>query len=371
MGMKFYLILPPRQSRFGALFNIYSDLLKGFRENNVETEVIEIDLGNIKTGEFRQEFPITTMTVNEFVHWNEEGDKITLMVDDVPVITALRKGGFNFKKTIVWSHFFYGYRMISHNHIENARNLTASVQAGLSDFIPPIVWKHFVKEYVEILRSTNLAALSLYLCLLLNRTYNLQCKEVIYPPIHLDGLYNTMPKTHTNNVLIFLGGGSTAEWDTPINDTVLLINKLLKIYPDFNLHAFGPNIELLRAIESGSNRKIVYHKDIDRNTLAELMHQSEFTVASQIFGTFELVPVESLIVGTPVISYKQPFMEVTGHSLLIADPNSDNELRSKVSKWLSCDIEKEREDVKNKIRAAMDPKKIAEEFIQFADISLL
>ena len=42
--MKFYLILPPRQSKYGALFNIYADLLYGFKEINVSTQVIEIDL---------------------------------------------------------------------------------------------------------------------------------------------------------------------------------------------------------------------------------------------------------------------------------------------------------------------------------------
>ena len=96
------------------------------------------------------------------------------------------------------------------------------------------------------------------------------------------------------------------------------------------------------------------------------MYDSEFTVATQNSGNFELVPVESLILGTPVISYKQPFMEVTGNSLLIADPNSESELENKVSKWMSGDIVKERVDLQNRIMSVMNPKKIAEEFVQFA-----
>ena len=161
-------------------------------------------------------------------------------------------------------------------------------------------------------------------------------------------------------------GGSKVEWDTSINDTVLLVNKLLKICPEVTLHAFGPNTELLRAIENSCKRKIIYHKDLDRSALAKLMCDSEFTVATQNSGNFELVPVESLILGTPVISYKQPFMEVTGNSLLIADPNSESELENKVSKWMSGDIVKERVDLQNRIMSITNPKKVAEEFVQFA-----
>ena len=205
--MKFYLIMPPRQSKYGTLFNIYGDLLYGFKEINVSAQVIEIDLfRNIRKDDYRQELPITRMTVSELVNWNKKVDKITIIVDDVPLITALYKNDFSFKKAILWSHFFYGQKMISYNRGEDARTLVGKVEVHLFDFIPRIIWNHFTKNYVKILRSANLAALSLYLCLMLNRTYNLQCKQVIYPPISLNSSYSTSHK-HTNNVLLFLGGG--------------------------------------------------------------------------------------------------------------------------------------------------------------------
>ena len=71
--MKFYLILPPLQSKYGALFNIYTDLLYGFKKINVSAQVIEIDLfRNIRKDDYRQEFPITTMTFSELVDWNKK-----------------------------------------------------------------------------------------------------------------------------------------------------------------------------------------------------------------------------------------------------------------------------------------------------------
>ncbi|PSN81861.1 hypothetical protein B9Q01_09745 [Candidatus Marsarchaeota G1 archaeon OSP_D] len=44
-------------------------------------------------------------------------------------------------------------------------------------------------------------------------------------------------------------------------------------------------------------------------------------------GNFEMVPIESLLSGTPVITYIQPFIEVTGQSLLIANINNKKELK--------------------------------------------
>jgi hypothetical protein len=40
-----------------------------------------------------------------------------------------------------------------------------------------------------------------------------------------------------------------------------------------------------------------------------------------------MVPIESLLSGTPVITYIQPFIEVTGQSLLIANINNKKELK--------------------------------------------
>lgn len=73
-----------------------------------------------------------------------------------------------------------------------------------------------------------------------------------------------------------------------------------------------------------------------------------------------MVPIESLLCGTPVVSFIQPFMEVTGQSPMISNILSCAEIKAKVKMWEQLElstIEQERK----KILAVMDKRKVAEQ----------
>ncbi|MGC9167248.1 MAG: hypothetical protein ACP5GR_06390, partial [Thermoplasmata archaeon] len=79
---------------------------------------------------------------------------------------------------------------------------------------------------------------------------------------------------------------------------------------------------------------------------------------------FEMVPIQSLLCGTPVITYIQPFMEVTGQSNLIANIYNSYELKRKFKIWQS-NLDDELNSVKKKILSFMDNRIVSMELMNY------
>jgi len=70
--------------------------------------------------------------------------------------------------------------------------------------------------------------------------------------------------------------------------------------------------------------------------------------------------------GTPVISFIQPFMEVTGQSEMVANILNLSEIKAKVLLWRKLDDEiRERE--RNRILDAMDSRNVADQLMTYVN----
>ncbi|MEM3845407.1 MAG: hypothetical protein QXU98_06880, partial [Candidatus Parvarchaeota archaeon] len=110
------------------------------------------------------------------------------------------------------------------------------------------------------------------------------------------------------------------------------------------------------------NFNLNYLGKLERKELNNEYGKHLLTISPIYNGTFEMVPIESLLCGTPIITYVQPFMEVTGQSVLISNINNEKEIERNFYIWLK-DIDNERLYMRNKILDVMENVKIGKELI--------
>jgi len=115
------------------------------------------------------------------------------------------------------------------------------------------------------------------------------------------------------------------------------------------------------------NENIKYLGKLDRKDLSKEYSKHLVTITPIYNGNFEMVPIESLLSGTPVITYIQPFIEVTGQSVLIANINNKKEIKRKFNYWFSNDLSHDLKIMKGKILDVMDNAKVARDLLNYLE----
>ena len=76
-----------------------------------------------------------------------------------------------------------------------------------------------------------------------------------------------------------------------------------------------------------------------------------------------MVPIQSLLCGTPVISFAQPFLEVTGENNMIANIQNSGEIKYKTEQWKNFD-QQEKKLVRRLIFKKMGSRKVAQDLLR-------
>ncbi|MGC8969975.1 MAG: glycosyltransferase [Conexivisphaera sp.] len=153
--------------------------------------------------------------------------------------------------------------------------------------------------------------------------------------------------------LIYLGGAD----DTDIGALLAALRILEEERPGIELDAFGDE-RTARIV--GQRVRVNYLGKLERSELSVEYGRHAITIAPIYNGNFEMVPVQSLLCGTPVITFPQPFMEVTGDSPMVANIENPPEVRTKVRTWLRNEaMTPLRREIRARILREMDNEVVA------------
>ena len=180
--------------------------------------------------------------------------------------------------------------------------------------------------FTETLKAHRLTSLSIWNALLLNRVYGLRCEDVLYPPI--DSSYFRSADKKDNKVIVFIGN----KYDT---DLVALRNCVLiirKIMPELEIQYFG-NYELGLNFANINKIEMKYLGKPNRHELANLLSKAILSISPIYNGNLEMFPLESLFAGTPIISFIQPFLEITGMTNNFCNIIDYKEIEKRIILW--------------------------------------
>lgn len=360
--MKIILLLPDQISKFSVLYNVYHDLYLGLKYLNFDVEIIEIKK-NVKTAGFPY-MNLKNIQINnleDFILKNIKDDTYFVAADDFDIMQELANTG-KIQNFLIWAHYFYGHRFIFKRYRQidpvfnnNIKDIMAN---KFIEYMPQSI--NFIKSkfYYNALSNNFVVSQSLWTALLIERVYSIPIMGILKIPVNPD-IYDLNLNSERKNVLIFLGN----KLETDLNSLFKTIILLRKLYKNVELDYFGDN-GTGELFQKYYNIKLNYTGKLERKELSNAYNSHLLTVTPIYNGNFEMVPIQSLLCGTPVITYMQPFMEVTGDNLMIANINNAKEIENKIVRWENIDI-KIKEDIKKKILNEMDNKIIAKKLIEF------
>ena len=352
---KLLLLMPLQFSRFNGIHNLYADLVTGLEKIGIKSELIEIKMQDRAKSEFEPNFPVRRVGLDD-IQDVLQSDVPKLTIDDFQLIWSFSHIPIKPRKLLIWAQYFYGHRFIftQYRQWQDEKTLDGRIKNLMAGLTPSVIANSLAKRYISTLRGSHLVAQSLWTCLLLNRTYNLNCNGVVYLPVD-PFYYNVAPEvTHNKNVLIYFGGPLDTNLDQ-LKHTTLILSEAL---PSVRFMGFG-NQETAKTWSKTNNIEVDFYPSVSRAELSGLFARSMITVCPIYNGNFEKVPIESLLNGTPVISYEQPFKEVTGESTLIANIQNDSEVKRKIGIWSGNDIVNQKEEMKERILSIMDHQNVA------------
>lgn len=363
--LDFALLFFQRASRFEVMNYVYTDLYNGFGQLGFKIPVIEVKDPQLNAENSVPDFPVRQIEADEFQDLLK-GDNRLITDDNFSIIRLLSGIDANLSHLTIWVNYFYGHRFIFRQYRDMPYGLGYRERLrhlGMN-FMPPSLTSRITKWYVNTLARSQTIAQSIWTSLLLSRVYKLKCSGVVYMPV--DPLYYEFPLDHERELkcLIFFGNN----YDTDLNILYETIKLAKTIVSDLEFEAFGNSGQAI-LFEKTTNIHVKFHNAIERKRLSELYNRSLFTICPIYNGNFERVPIESLLTGTPVISYIQPFLEVTGETSLIANIQNPGEVRRKILGWINGELSIERYSLKKNILSVMEYRKVARNFMQhMADI---
>lgn len=349
------LLFPQQRNRFSVIHNIFSDLYEGLTKLGVPAQVVEIENKLLGKSVFDPTFVVKRVSFEEAIQLIE-GDKPFITIDDFHLLSQFHRFKTNLESGLIWGQYFYGHKYIFSQYRE--WDQSDGLVAKISGFIPSSLYLKQARFYSEPLKRCNLIAQSLWTTLLLNRVYNLRCKGLVYLPINPHYYDFDLNNSRGRRVLIFFGGES----DTNLKELFDILKVITNENYRFELHGFG-NKRLSEQFIRTYGIHIEFHSEIERRELSALYNSSLFTINPVYNGNFEMVPIESLLVGTPVISYYQPFLEITGESKLFANIQSHTEVIDSVRHWTNDDLSDERTRMKSRILSTMNNVKVANDLL--------
>ncbi|MEM3455577.1 MAG: hypothetical protein QXT72_03360 [Candidatus Micrarchaeia archaeon] len=351
---KIYIVLPMQSSVYSGAYTIYNDLYLGLKKLNIESEIILVkaDNNNANFPYFKTE----KLEIENLKNFIDKNKGFYLLMDDFSILKYLFKNKIKLRNTLIWAHYFFGHKFIFKRYVRYPRiNFNEYNFTEILEFIPLYFLKKTAKFYYKTLNNHRTIAQSVWTDLLLERVYDIHTEGILYMPVEPD--YYLMNNKKDNRVLVFLGG--TADSDLfALHKTIKILEKL-----DSSLRydSFGDKF-ISDYFNKKFNFNLNYLGKLERKELNNEYGKHLLTISPIYNGNFEMMPIESLLCGTPVITYVQPFMEVTGQSVLISNINNEKEIERNFYIWLK-DIDNERLYMRNKILDVMENVKIGKELI--------
>ncbi|MFP3209483.1 MAG: glycosyltransferase [Nitrososphaeria archaeon] len=355
--MRVTLILPRQRSRYSVLYDVYNDLCLGLSRIGAQPEVLQLD---DREGEDFPYFPVRRVGVREALDMMRSPDAPLVTVDDHPLMGYLYRARMAGPIT-VWAQYFYGHNFFLARYRDLwRRNFGAPLRFRASSHVPQSLWSRIAKFYWEPLRRSRVLAQSLWTALLLGRVYDVPVLGVLHPPI--EPSYYPLGRGERRGALVFLGG----EEDTDLFALSRAMRALRSVDPGIEFDYFGDE-----GVGEEFNRRfgedMRYLGRLERADLGREYSKHAVTIAPVYNGNFEMVPVQSLLAGAPVITYMQPFMEVVGRTPLVANVEDAGAVEMAARRWLSGDpaMEREVEAVRGRILGEMDPAVVASRLLEF------
>lgn len=356
--MKISLLLPSQKNAYSNLYEVYNDLYKALMNSGVSCEIVEIrDTGNV-------EFPfypvkeIRLDQLSSYINSQSAQDTYFLTVDDLYILRWLYRRP-KIRNMFIWLHYFYGAKYLFKSYRISRKPLADSfgrrIVKSVSGMVPNEIAIIQSKFYWNNLSRYPLFSQSLWTGMLTERVYSIPVLGNIYIPID-QKLFTFTPEIKREGILVFLGDASDTD--------LLALWRIIKVLQQEHfgtIYYFGNELSGIKFRDS-YGVKMNFIGKVSRNELIRHYGSHFVTIAPVFNGNFEMVPIQSLLAGTPVVSFTQPFMEVTGESDMIANIHNLGEVRRKAKLWKVLDLEI-RNSVKSKILEKMDSKKIADDLV--------
>jgi len=355
--MRVTLLLPKQRSRYSDLYNVYNDLCLGLSRIGVQPEIILLD---DREGEDFPYFPVRRVGVREALDMMRSPDSPLVTVDDYSLMGYLHRARITVPIT-VWAQYFYGHKFFLARYRDLwRRNFGAPLRARAIGHVPQSVWSRIARFYWEPLKRSRVLAQSLWTALLLERVYDVPVLDVLYLPI--EPSYYPRDRGERRGALVFLGG----EGDIDLFALLRAMRALRSVDPGIEVDYFGDE-----GVGEEFNRRfgedLRYLGKLERADLGLEYSRHSVTIAPVYNGTFEMVPIQSLLAGAPVITYMQPFMEVVGRTPLVANVEDASAVEMAARRWLSGDpaMEREVDNVRGRILGEMDPAVVASRLLDY------
>lgn len=357
--MKLILLLPNQKSRYSDLYNVYDDLYKALLNLNIDVKIVGINDNNVNTFIYNDLEIINRFELINFIGLNEKNYIVT--VDDFNILRELQKIKVS-NNIIIWVHYFYGHKFLFKKYRNIDKNFNINIGKILLfkiiSLIPISIRFLLSKFYYKTLSHNFVIAQSIWTSLLVERVYNVKVRGLLYIPVNSD-IYNVDLDLKRNNILIFLGDYT----DTSLKSLYSIIKIINNEYNNIKYDYFGDKNTGI-VFENEFKIKLSYLGKLERPELSKVYNRHILTITPIYNGNFEMVPIQSLLCGTPVISYIQPFMEITNDNLMIANINNLNDVKDKINKWKYIDTNI-REEIKARILKVMDNKIVANKLLEY------
>lgn len=357
--MRIILILPGQKSVYSIFYENYADLNNALLSLGIESKIILVKRGEYAKFPFGNVDMTDFSGLNDLFEENHDKDAVFLTVDDHPMMRWLSKRQ-KVSNLVIWAHYLYGQKFFFPLY-RNAQtglpvNSTERMINRFSSWIPNALAIRLSGFYWRTLKMYPVFAQSLWTGLMLERLFSIPVLGTLLIPVDRR-IYNFPMPGRKGGMLVFLGDAS----DTDLNALETTM-KILDNDSAYIIDYFGDR-------ESGEifgkryGRKMNFIGKVERKELLKEYSEHELTISPEFNGNFEMVPIQSLLCGTPVISFNQPFMEVTGESDMIANIHNAGEIRAKVQIWKNLTMDS-RQTMMKTIFEKMESTKVAENLLR-------
>ena len=348
------LVLPKQSSVYSDLYNVYYDLFLGLNKLNIKARILLTKVDERNTyPQYDNNVKIEEISLEALDELLKDGN-VYVLPDDFSLLKKIKYENLTIKNYLIWAHYFYGHRFLFKKYRDLPyRNYGVDRKYTLIEYLPIKFAYWSSKFYVSALKGKPIVAQSLWTLLLLERVYNLPVLGLLRIPVEAS-LY-PLENDKESSALIYLG----SKEDTDLEALYHTLKVLKEVDKDIKFDSFG-NEHLARIVSQ--HYKVNYLGKLNRRELNEEYGKHLLTISPIYNGNFEMVPIQSLLCGTPVITFIQPFMEVTGESQLIANIEYVQEIRNKIKLWKN-DIKDLRITTRKKILEEMDNEVVAKKLV--------
>lgn len=358
--MRVKILIPVQKDSLSVFNSIFDTICAILEEEKIKYDKVYISFLKGREKKCQGGVVLESKELISYIK-NEEAENIFFTIDDYNLLRAIYGVNFN-NKVIIWVHYFIGHRFIfrRYNEIDSTFSLSTwnKIVNRLAGFIPIDFLPIMFRKYIEPLKKNFILSQSVWTDLLLERIYSIRTMGLLPIPIFSE-LWQYSHGAKKEGIIVFLGNYS----ETDLNSLHVTL-KLTKEYLNTSKIDYFGNEKTGSLFSKEFGIPLNYLGKLSQEELKENYQNHILTICPIYNGNFEMVPVESILCGTPTITYIQPFMEVAGSSAMIANILNHVEIKIKIDKWIGLDtylIEKERK----KILERMDSNKVGKSLIEY------